>query len=63
MSDDFPKNYRGLVTRYLQEKYGQRISIRSTIIQPPQKGGVEIVDGKERVSYTGTVGFKCTTPK
>lgn len=57
MADDFPKNYRGLVTRYLQQKYGQRISIRSTIIQPPQKGGVQIVDGKERVAYTGTVQF------
>lgn len=57
MADDIPKNYRGLVTRYLQQKYGQRISIRSTIIQPPQKGGVQIVDGKERVAYTGTVQF------
>jgi hypothetical protein len=57
MSDDFPKNYRGLVIRYLQQKYGHSISIRSAVIHPPIKGGIEIINGREIVSYTGTVRF------
>jgi hypothetical protein len=57
MPEDFPKNYRSLVIRYLQQKYGHRISIRSAVIHPPKKGGIEIINGKETVSYTGTVRF------
>ena len=54
---EFPKNFRGIVTRYLEEKFGNRISIRSTIIHPPKKGGMHVVDGREVASFKGKVRF------
>jgi hypothetical protein len=56
-SSEFPKNFRGIVTRYLQDKYGNKISIRSAIIHPPTQGGVHVADGKEVVSFVGKVRF------
>jgi hypothetical protein len=46
-----------LVNHYLEEKYGKKISIRSTIIHPPTKGGVQVIHGKEVVFYFGKVRF------
>ena len=55
-SEQFPKNYRELVSRHLLEKYGDKISIRSAIIKPPtqektMKGGEEIIFFKGSVSF------------
>lgn len=55
-SEQFPKNYRELVSRQLLAKYGDKISIRSAIIHPPTqektlKGGEEIVTFKGSVSF------------
>ena len=55
-SEQFPKNFRELVSRHLLEKYGDKISIRSTIIHPPtqektMKGGEEIILFKGSVSF------------
>ncbi len=55
-SKQFPKNFRELVSRQLLDKYGDKISIRSTIIHPPiqektMKGGEEIISFKGSVSF------------
>ncbi len=55
-SDKFPHNYRELVSRYLVEKYGDKISIRSAIIHPPiqektMRGGAEVITFKGSVSF------------
>jgi hypothetical protein len=55
-SEQFPKNYRELVSRQLLDKYGDKISIRSAIIRPPyqektMKGGEEIISFKGSVSF------------
>jgi hypothetical protein len=55
-SEKFPKNFRELVSRQLLKKYGDKISIRSTIIHPPtqektMKGGEEIIWFKGSVNF------------
>lgn len=55
-SAGFPENYKELITNYLRKKYGDRFSLRSTIIFPPvsQK---ESVGGREVISFRGKVRF------
>jgi hypothetical protein len=57
ISEKFPQNFKQLVNDYLEKKFGETVSIRSTIIHPPTKGGVQENNGKEVVFYTGKVQF------
>jgi hypothetical protein len=45
-----------VVSRHLQEKYGDKISIRSAIVYPPT-AAKKVVRGREIVSFTGKVRF------
>lgn len=61
-SEQFPKNYRELVSRRLLEKYGDKISVRSTIIHPPTQEKT-IKGGEEIISYKGSVSFNVVDRK
>ena len=54
-SEHFPK-FRELVSRRLLEKYGDKISIRSTIVYPPTREKT-MKGGEEIISFKGTVSF------
>lgn len=53
---EYPEDYRELVTRRLIEQYGDRISIRSTIVFPPVEE-IEVIEGEKVVSFKGKVRF------
>jgi hypothetical protein len=55
-SREFPESYRELVSRHLQEKYGEKISIRSAIVYPPIQEK-KMINGREIYSFTGKVRF------
>jgi hypothetical protein len=54
--ENFPKYYREMVSRYLMEKYGDKISIRSAIIKPPTHEKI-IKEGKIVKLFKGAVSF------
>jgi hypothetical protein len=51
-----PKDFRELVSRHLIATYGDRISIRSAIVEPPVQENT-MKGGKEILSFKGLVVF------
>ena len=61
-TDDYPENYRSLVTNKLMSKFGDSISLRSIIVLPPKKVGV-IIKNKSVITYNGRVSFQIVNRK
>jgi hypothetical protein len=55
-SKSYPKDFRELVSRQLIATYGDRISIRSAIVDPPVQEKT-MKGGKEILSFKGSVVF------
>jgi hypothetical protein len=54
ISSQFPDNYKELVTKLLLKEYGERISIRNTIISPPVEENITI-EGREITQFKGKI--------
>ena len=60
--ENFPENYREMVSRHLMEKYGDKISIRSAIIKPPTQE--KSIKGDKIIKlFKGAVSFNVVDRK